>query len=52
MPKRGQSEFPITLVGKEVFDLLSSEDDNLFDIVKYPYAGIDWRECPNILFTT
>jgi hypothetical protein len=48
IPKRGQSEFLITLVGREVFDLLSSEDDNVLDIVEYPYVGIDWRGCPNI----
>jgi hypothetical protein len=48
MPKRGQYEFPITLVGKEVFDLLSSEDNHVLDIVEYPYAGMDWRACPNI----
>jgi hypothetical protein len=48
MPKRGQTEFPVTLVGKEVFDLLSHEDNHDLDIVEYPYAMIDWRACPNI----
>jgi hypothetical protein len=52
MPKRGQFEFPITLVGKEVSCLLSCEEDNVLDIVEYPYTGIDWRGCPNIQFIT
>jgi hypothetical protein len=38
-------------VGKVVFDLLSSKDDNVLDIVEYPYTRIDWRGCPNILVT-
>jgi len=43
MPKKGRSEFLITLARSAVFDLLSSEDDNVLDIVEYPYVGIDWR---------
>jgi hypothetical protein len=49
MPKRGQSEYLITLWEGPVIDLLSSKDDNVLDIVEYPYVGIDWRGCPNIL---
>jgi hypothetical protein len=41
-------EYLITLVGRAVIDLLSSEDDNVLDIVEYLYVGIDWRGCPNI----
>jgi len=52
IPKRGQSKFPITLVGKELFDLFSSKCDHALDIVEYMYVWIDWRACPNILFTT
>ena len=35
-----------------VFDLFSSEDDNVLNIVEYSYQGIDCRGCPNIQFTT
>jgi hypothetical protein len=31
MPKRGQFDFSITSVGKEIFDLLSSEENNVLD---------------------
>jgi hypothetical protein len=48
MPKRGESEYLITLVGRSVIDLLSSKDDNVLDIIEYPYVGIYWRGCPNI----
>jgi hypothetical protein len=48
MPKRGQYEFPISLVGREVCDLLASEDNHVLDIVEYLYMGMDWRGCPNI----
>ena len=48
MPKRGQSEFPLTLVGKEVFDVLYSEDDHVLYVVEYPYTGTYWRAFSNI----
>jgi hypothetical protein len=48
MPKRGQFNFPITPVGKEVSNLLSRKDDHVLDTVEHSYAGIDWRGCPNI----
>ena len=48
IPKRGHYEFPITPVGKEVFYLLSNEDDLVLNIIEYLYAGIDWRACLNI----
>jgi hypothetical protein len=48
MPKRGQSKFAITPIGNEVFDLLSSKENHILNIVDYPYAGIYWRACPNI----
>jgi hypothetical protein len=51
-PKKGQLEFPITPVGRDVCDLLAREDNPVLDIVQYPYMGMDWRGCPNILFTT
>jgi hypothetical protein len=51
MPKRGQYEYLITLVGRSTIDFLSSDDDYV-EIVEYPCAGIDWRGCPNNLFTT
>ena len=52
MSKRGQSEYLITPMGREVIDLLSSEDNNFLDIIEHLYAGIDRRGCPNIQFTT
>ena len=48
-PKRVQSEWPCSAVGKDVCDMLSSEDDlDVLDLVLYPYAGMDWRGCANI----
>jgi hypothetical protein len=48
IPKKGQLEFPISLVGRDVCDLLASEDNHVLDIVQYLYVGMDWRGCPNI----
>ena len=36
MPKRGQSKFAITPIGNEVFDLLSSKENHILNIVDYP----------------
>jgi hypothetical protein len=52
IPKKGQLKFPISSVSKDVCDLLASEDNLVLDTVQYPYMGLDWRRCPNILFTT
>jgi hypothetical protein len=47
-PKKGQLKFPITLVGRDVFDLLASKDNHVLDIIQYPYAGMFWKGCRNI----
>jgi hypothetical protein len=52
IPKRGQYKFLISPVGREVCDLLASEDNPVLNIAEYPYTRMDWRGCPNILFTT
>ena len=31
--------------------LLGSAEDHMFIMVTCPYAGLDWRGCPSILFT-
>jgi hypothetical protein len=41
IPKRGQFEFLINPMGRAVFDLLSSKDDNVLNIIEYSYVGID-----------
>jgi hypothetical protein len=43
MPKRGQTKFPITLMSRELFDVLSSMYDLVLDIVEYLYTRMDWR---------
>ena len=49
--KRGQSKWPCSAVGKEVYDFLASEDEHdVLDLISYPYAGMDWRGCENIQF--
>jgi hypothetical protein len=45
-------ELLCTPVGRDVCDFLAREDNLVLDIVQYPYVGMDWRGCPNILFTT
>jgi hypothetical protein len=51
MPKRGQSEFPAR-ISTNALGLLASEVNHMFVMVSCPYAGLDWRGCPNILFTS
>jgi hypothetical protein len=48
IPKRVQYKFPICSVGREVCDLLPSEDNLVLNIAEYSYMGMDWRGCPNI----
>ena len=50
MPKRGLPQY-LTKIFAEALVLLASEDDHAFVTLAFPYAGIDWRQCPNILFT-
>lgn len=49
MPKRGFPEYS-TKISLEALALLASEDNHVFLTLAFPYAGIDWRGCPNILF--
>ena len=49
MPKRGENVFP-TRISHDALELLASVDDHPFIMVPYPYAGLDWRGCANILF--
>jgi hypothetical protein len=41
MPKKGQPKFPISPFGRDVCDLLSSEENLILNIVQYPYTGLD-----------
>lgn len=50
MPKRGELEF-FARISHDALELLASVDDHAFVLVPYPYAGLDWRGCSNILFT-
>ena len=51
MPKRGDSMFPAR-ISHDSLDLLDSVGGlHPFIMVPCPYAGLDWRGCPNILFT-
>ena len=50
MPKRGQSEY-MAKISSDALELLASEDDHMFVMVSYHYAGWDWWGCTNILFT-
>lgn len=50
MPKRGQPEY-LARISTEALGLLASEANHMFVLVLCPYAGMDWRQCPNILFT-
>ena len=50
-PRRGQSEWPCSVVDKGIFNLLDSKDDHdVLDIVLYLYMEMDWRGCENIQF--
>ena len=51
MPKRGETMF-LARISHDALDLLASVDElHPFIMVPYPYARLDWRGCPNILFT-
>ena len=51
MPKRGDTMFP-ERISHDSLDLLASVGGlNPFIMVPCPYARLDWRGCPNILFT-
>ena len=50
MPKWGDTMFPARIL-HDALDLLASVDGlHPFILVPCPYAGLDWRGCPNILF--
>jgi hypothetical protein len=48
--QEGPAKFP-TRISTDALGLLASEVDHMFMMVSCPYAGLDWRGCPNILFT-
>ena len=50
MPKRGETLFPARVL-HDALELLASVDEHPFIMVPCPYAGLDWKECANILFT-
>ena len=51
MPKRGDTMFPVR-ISHDSLDLLASVGElHPFIMVPCPYPGLDWRGCPNILFT-
>ena len=50
MPKSGDIMFP-TRISHDALELLASVNElHPFIMVPYPYAGLDWRGCANILF--
>jgi len=50
MPKRGHPEYPAK-ISIEALELLVIESDHMFILVPFPYMGLDWQQCPKILFT-
>ena len=51
MPKRGDTLFPVR-ISRDSLQLLANVDGlHPFILVPCPYASLDWRGCPNILFT-
>ena len=51
MPKRpGDTEF-FARISQDALEFLASVDEHPFVMVPYPYSGLDWRGCANILFT-
>ena len=50
MPKRDLSEYPM-MISTDALELLANVDDRMFMMVSCHYARLDWRGCPNILFT-
>ena len=51
MPKSEETLFPAR-IPDDALELLASVDENPFILVPCPYAGLDWRWCASILFTT
>ena len=51
MPMREESLFPAR-ISNDALELLASVDEHPLIMVPCPYAGLDWRGCANILFTT
>ena len=49
MPKRGETLFRVRILD-DGLELLASVDEHPFIMVPYPYAGLDWQGCANILF--
>ena len=50
MPKRGETMF-LARISHDALELLASVDKlHPFIMAPYPYAGLDWRGCANILF--
>ena len=51
MPKRGDTMF-LARISHDLLDLLANVGGlHPFIMVPCPYARLDWRGCPNILFT-
>ena len=51
IPKRGEAEFSAR-ISHDALELLANVDElHPFIMVPCPYDGLDWRGCPNILFT-
>lgn len=50
IPKRAQPKY-LARISPEALQLLASEADHMFIMVSCTYAGMDWKQCPNILFT-
>ena len=50
MPKREETMFPAR-ISDDALGLLTSVFEHPFIMVPFPYAGLDWRGCANILFT-
>ena len=50
MPKRGETEFSAR-ISHDALEWLAIVEYYPFIMVPYPYAGLDWQGCANILFT-
>ena len=46
---RGESDFS-TRISHDALEFLSSVDGHAFILVPFPYVGLDWKGCANILF--
>jgi hypothetical protein len=51
-PRGANQSGRVLSIDREICDFLAQEENFVLNVVQYPYVGMDWRGCPNILFTT